>query len=153
MIMCFRKAKTVPWWFLPSHIIVKITGGIYCHVEGKFPDGLWFGAVGNGLRFTKDISGNPDKWDFVEIEMPPEKENFLRQLCEIHRGTKYDYARTLSYVLPIKQNPSKYNCEEYWRDILGRTGIGVLPFWMGEKCPPDAKGKKYKGLYELLKSL
>ena len=85
--------------------------------------------------------------------MPPEKERYLRQLCEIHRGTAYDTSGVLSYILPVKQDPDKAYCSEVWRDLLGRTGIDVLPFWMGEKCPPDAKDKTYKGLWELLGGL
>jgi len=150
MTFAFRKIETVPWWFVPSKLIGRITGGSRCHVEGIFPDGLWFGAVGKGLRFTDEITGNPEKWEFVEIEMEPEKLNFLRQLCEIDRGKEYDYNGVMSYILPITQSGNKAYCSEVWRDYLGRTGIGILPFWMGEKCPPDATGKKYKGLYEML---
>ena len=150
MVFAFRKIETVPWWFVPSHAIGWVTGGRYSHVEGVFPDGLWFGAVGKGLRFTDKIGGNKDKWDFIEIEMTLAKVIFLRQLCEIDRGKEYDYNGVMSYILPITQSGNKAYCSEIWRDYLGRTGIGLLPFWMGEKCPPDAKGKKYKGLYELL---
>lgn len=146
----FRKIKTVPWWFLPSHVIVTVTGGKYCHVEAIFPDGLWYGAIGKGLRFTNKISGNKRKWEFVEILMSEAQATYFRQLCENDRGTGYDYRGVMSYVLPITEAGDKDYCSETFREKLGNTGIGLLPFWMGEKCPPDAVGKKYKGLYELL---
>ena len=150
MIFAFRIIETVPWWFVPSHAIGWVTSGKYCHVEVIFPDGLWYGAVGKGLRFTDKISGNPEKWEFVEIEMTGAQATYYRQLCEIDRGTEYDHNGVMSYVLPITQSGDKDYCSETHREKLGNTGIGLLPFWMGEKCPPDAKGKKYKGLYELL---
>ncbi len=150
MIFAFRKIESVPFWFFPSHAIGRITGGELCHVEGIFPDGLWYGAVGQGQRFTNKISGNKGKWLFVEIELTRSQMTQLRKMCEADRGRKYDYEGLASYILPISQSWSKGYCSELWRDYLGRTGIEVFKFWMGEKCPPDAKGRKYIGLHEML---
>ena len=148
MRLAFRK---ITGWNPVRHLIGWVTKGKYCHVEGVFSDGVWVGAVEKGLRFTKDISGNPDKWDFVLLDMNEKTEDFLRVLCEIHRGTKYDFAGLFSYIGfgLIRQDPSKAYCSEFWRDLLSRRLIEILPAWWGERCPPSGKN----GLYEILKSL
>jgi len=148
MKFAFRK---INGWNPIRHIIGWVTGGKYCHVEGVFSDGTWVGVTTGGVRFARpgEISGNPAKWDFVEVHITTYKEGILRTMCEIHRGTKYDFAGIASYITfgVIKQDPSKPYCSEFWRDVLGRLAIAVLPFWWGRRCPPSGKN----GLYEMIK--
>lgn len=147
MKLAFRK---INGWNPIRHIIGWVTKGKYCHVEGVFSDGTWVGAVSKGLRFAKpgEISGNLNKWDFIRLDMDAEKEKILRSMCEMCRGRRYDYAGLLSHISfgIIKQDPNKSYCDEFWRDMLGRTFIEILPFWWGEKTTPSGK----HGLYEML---
>jgi len=150
MKFAFRKIETVPWWFVPSHAIGWITGGKYCHVEGVFSDGMWFGAVLKGTRFADDIKGNPGKWDFVEIPMTRQRENRLRFICELLEGRKYDLSGLAEYITfgIVKQDPRASYCSEIWRRLLSFKSIGLLPR-STKKCPPSGKG----GLYEMLVKL
>lgn len=128
-----------------------VTGGKYRHVEIVFSDGVWYGAVAKGLRFTDDISGNKDKWHFVLLDVSLEQEAAIRFACEMKEGQKYDYSGILSFVSfgLVKQDPRAYYCSEVIRWVLGLSVVGVLPRWKGERCAPSGKG----GLFELLKAL
>jgi len=145
MKIAFRKGDNLPWHDIVGKVIMLFTKK-YRHVEFVFSDDTWFGAVAGGSRFTDDISGNPDKWDYIKINEIHEAK--IRYTCEIIEGRKYDWAGLLSFASfgLIKQDPRAFYCSELVRWVLGLKNIGILPRWKGERCPPSGKG----GLYEML---
>ena len=118
-----------------------ISWGPYCHCEFVFTHTkprTWFGAVLSGLRFTQDITGNPKKWDFVEVDIDEGK---VYALCSEYEGKKYDIWGVLSYILPVKQDPRMFYCSEVIYSIL--VDVGHLK--------PNIKRVHPNRLYQLLK--
>jgi len=140
IIVAFRKAKTS--WSPISKFISLWTRGPYCHCEFVFDltrPRTWFGAILSGLRFTQEITGNPKKWDFVDINVNQKR---IYALCLTYEGKKYDIWGILSYVLPfVKQDPRMFYCSEVIYDILADVGY----------LKPGIKKVDPNKLYRLLK--
>lgn len=136
--IAFRKNS----WNPISRLIMLLSWGPYCHCEFVFPTKprTWFGAVLSGLRFTQDITGNPKKWDFVDIDWD---EKITWELCKAREGRRYDFPGILSFVFPfIKQDPRWDWCSETIYDAGVEQG----------KLEPNIKRVHPNKLYELLKS-
>lgn len=134
--IAFRKVKST---WNPISRLIGLTGP-YCHCEFVFPTKprTWFGAVLSGLRFTQDITGNPKKWEFVEVDWD---EEMVWKLCEMYEGRNYDILGLFSFALPfVKQDPRRFYCSE----IIYKVGV-----MLGKLEPGETKVHPSK-LYILL---
>lgn len=132
-----------------SHLIGWFTKSNYCHVAGRFSAKftasgpywtLSFHSTAKGF-VSEVISGNPEKWDIVPVELKPFQIERLFLLCELDDGRiKYDFVSLLAWPTCglIKQDPRKDNCSETFCRKLGFRWIGGgLPRWDGKKCSPQ----------------
>jgi len=79
-----------------------------------------------GVRFApaREVLHHPERWDYIEFEVPDEE--YIRLVtwmrCQVDR--KYDFAGVVGFVIPvIPQARNKWYCSEICCAIKRRLGI------------------------------
>ena len=100
--------RLVRWW----------DNGKYSHVEIIFSDGLSGSSsfMDGGVRLKK-IEYDPEKWDFVELDINELK---ARTWFENHQGCKYDIIGNLRFLIDfLPDNNDKFFCSEAIAESFG----------------------------------
>ena len=139
MKLAFYKAKG-DW---KDKLIRLWTKGPYSHVEIIDEDGYMYSSSprDKGVR-KKAHEFNPDKWDYVEVEINP---GLLKNFFEETKGEHYDLAGILGFVIPVKDRTNRWFCSEWCSNVLKISGHKAM--WKQEpsKISPNR-------LYKLLKN-
>jgi len=112
--------------------IIDIGTGMYgySHIELVFSDGMSLSSSPREgeVRF-KEISYDPNTWEYVDIDITEEQERLLRYKSSDLVGKKYDYFGILFwYIIPIKkQKNDKWWCSEICAYLLGWDEFRVTP--------------------------
>jgi len=142
MKVAFRLAKTSG----PIGRVIGWLTGKYCHVEmvfGSLDDAnipeqifVWISADWEGIRATMDITGNPDKWDFVDLAGTYHKGYTCYRWCRSQIGVKYDFLGLFSFILGwlgVREDPRLFYCPEFCAKAL--VVAGVIEPVMGKISP------------------
>jgi len=139
MVLAFYKAKGN---FI-DRLIRFWTIGPYSHVEIIDEDGYMYSSSprDKGVR-KKAHEFNPDKWDYVEVEINPK---ILEEFYEETKGESYDLIGILGFVIPVKDRTNRWFCSEWCSNVLKISGHKAM--WKQEpsKISPNR-------LYKLLKN-
>lgn len=81
----------------------------------------------NGVRFApaQEIIGkHPERWDYIECDVDPERLEIALEAAERLTGAKYDFMGIFGFIQPfIVQDPKKWYCSEIldWFKFLTRV--------------------------------
>jgi len=100
--------RLVRWW----------DNGPYSHCEFVFSDGLSGSSsfMDGGVRL-KQIDYNPEKWDFVEVDLDELK---VRAWFENHQGCGYDILGNIRFLIDfLPDAQDKFFCSEAIAESCG----------------------------------
>lgn len=109
--------KLIRWW----------TKSKYSHVEIVYGD-KWYSSSyrDDGVRVKAMKAPNPDSWDYVEVDVDPDR---LEDVYMKHVGKGYDWLGiALSEWLPLGiQNDYKCYCSEFCAEVIGLGKTNISP--------------------------
>lgn len=141
--IAFYKAKGT--WF--SKLIRLWTGSPYSHAE-LVMDGMWYSSsIRDGGVRQKDIKAKNGHWDFITLEISPEKQKNIQEFFNATESAAYDWRGIfLSHVVPLsRHSKDKWFCSEWVAESLKKSNTLESDI-KAEAISPGA-------LYELLKSI
>lgn len=101
-------------------LIAKATNSQFSHVELIFDDGFSFSSSPreNGVRF-KEIDYKEERWEFVELNLPIWKENYIIRKAKRIESYKYGYDWIAIYLHKIGiRSYGKFICSDLIADLL-----------------------------------
>lgn len=130
-------------------VIKWFTGGNFSHVEILFKDGICFSSStrdkGIGCRF-KQIDMDDGKWGIIDVEVPDESEEAVRDWCTTQLACKYDFIGIIGFAItPFRnsmQSDKRWYCSEIvaeglrrgntkYDNIPKRINPSMLHAWLG----------------------